>query len=158
MARWYCLSTRTECGCGTGTEGEWRASIAIAFLNSYRNSEHNRAKELVSEGGQRYCSLTSSEIAPEIREYERFSTCAANAYIAPIATNILATWRSRWAFHCSSCSQTAASPPLVLRVEQPIALVKSGPAAGAMGAAFLARQAGWNNVIAFDIGRTTGKP
>ncbi len=63
----------------------------------------------------------------------------------------------RWACRFSSCSRTAASPRRARRSEQPIALVESGPAAGAMGAAFLARQAGWDDVIAFDMGGTTAK-
>ena len=65
-------------------------SIAIVFLNSYRNPVHEqRAKKVAREEcGVGIAICTSSEIAPEIREYERFSTCAANAYIAPIATQV----------------------------------------------------------------------
>ncbi len=101
---------------------------------------------------------TSAEIAPEIREYERFSTAVANAYVAPIAQQLSA----------SSSSDSLGVPLFVMlsdggittaraASEQPIALVESGPAAGAMGAAFLARQAGWDDVIAFDMGGTTAK-
>ena len=65
-------------------------SVAIAFFNSYRNPVHEqRAKELILEEWSDVSICTSSEIAPEIREYERFSTCVANAYIAPIATQYL---------------------------------------------------------------------
>jgi N-methylhydantoinase A len=134
-------------------------SIAIAFLNSYRNPEHERrAKEVVlEECGRDIAVCTSSEIAPEIREYERFSTCAANAYIAPIATRYLGELENSLGVPLFIMLSDGGITSARAASDQPIALVESGPAAGAMGAAFLARQAGWDNVIAFDMGGTTAK-
>jgi N-methylhydantoinase A len=133
-------------------------SIAIAFFNSYRNAAHERrAKEIVAALSSEIAVCTSAEIAPEIREYERFSTCVANAYVAPIAARYLReldhSLSGRLFVMLSDGGITTADAVS----EQPIALVESGPAAGAMGAAFLARQAGWDDVIAFDMGGTTAK-
>jgi len=65
-------------------------SIAIAFFNSFRNPAHEqRAKQIVASLAADLTVCTSAEIAPEIREYERFSTCVANAYVAPIAERYL---------------------------------------------------------------------
>jgi len=133
-------------------------SIAIAFFNSYRNPAHElRAREIVEAECPRLDVCTSAEIAPEVREYERFSTTVANGYIAPLAKTYLA-----------ELERSLGVPLFVMLSDggittarsiggQPIALVESGPAAGAMGAAFLARQAGWDDVIAFDMGGTTAK-
>jgi len=134
-------------------------SIAIAFINSYRNPKHEkRAQELVrAECGDKIAICISSEIAPEIREYERFSTCAANAYIAPIATQYLGELQKSLGVPLFIMLSDGGITTARSAGEQPIALVESGPAAGAMGAAFLAKQAGWDNVIAFDMGGTTAK-
>src|SRR6266568_7434305 len=70
-------------------------SIAIAFFNSFRNPAHElRAKAIVLETCPDIPVCASAEIAPEVREYERFSTTVANAYIAPIATRYLAELES----------------------------------------------------------------
>lgn len=134
-------------------------SIAIVFLNSYRNPVHEqRAKKVAREEcGVGIAICTSSEIAPEIREYERFSTCAANAYIAPIATQYLGELEKSLGVPLFIMLSDGGITTARAASEQPIALVESGPAAGAMGAAFLAKQAGWDNVIAFDMGGTTAK-
>ncbi len=133
-------------------------SVAIAFFNSYRNPEHEaRAKAIVQQAFPDMAVCTSAEIAPEIREYERFSTCAANAYIAPIATRYLLELERSLGVALFVMLSDGGITSARAASEQPIALVESGPAAGAMGAAFLARQAGWENVIAFDMGGTTAK-
>ena len=133
-------------------------SIAIAFFNSYRNPAHEtRARELVQEACPGIAVCTSAEIAPEVREYERFSTCAANAYIAPIAQRYLLELAKSLGVPLFIMLSDGGITTARAASEQPIALVESGPAAGAMGAAFLARQAGWEDVIAFDMGGTTAK-
>lgn len=133
-------------------------SIAITFINSYRNPVHEqRAKELVLRECSDVSVCTSSEIAPEIREYERFSTCVANAYVAPIATQYLGNLERSLATPLFVILSDGGITNARAASEQPIALVESGPAAGAMGAAFLAKQAGLKKVIAFDMGGTTAK-
>ncbi len=133
-------------------------SIAIAFFNSYRNAVHERrAKEIVVALNSELAVCTSAEIAPEIREYERFSTCVANAYVAPIAARYLRELQRSLPGALFVMLSDGGITTAGAASEQPIALVESGPAAGAMGAAFLARRAGWDDVIAFDMGGTTAK-
>ncbi|MFO0997008.1 MAG: hydantoinase/oxoprolinase family protein [Alphaproteobacteria bacterium] len=133
-------------------------SIAVAFFNSFCNAAHElRAKDIVAELCPGLPVCTSAEIAPEVREYERFSTCVSNAYVAPIAAR-----------YVTELQQSLGVPLFVMLSDggvttaraasaQPITLIESGPAAGTIGAAYLARQAGWNDVIAFDMGGTTAK-
>jgi N-methylhydantoinase A len=133
-------------------------SIAIAFFNSYRNSAHEeRAKQVVASLAADVTVCTSAEIAPEIREYERFSTCVANAYVAPIAEKYLLELEKSLGVPLFIVLSDGGIATARATAEKPIALVESGPAAGAMGAAFLARQAGWDDVIGFDMGGTTAK-
>ena len=133
-------------------------SIAIAFFNAYRNPMHEQQAQRIVEAecpGIAIC--TSSGIAPEIREFERFSTCVANAYIAPIANRYLLELERSLAVPLFVMLSDGGITTARAATAQPIALVESGPAAGTMGAAFLARQAGWDDVIAFDMGGTTAK-
>ncbi len=133
-------------------------SIAIAFFNSFRNSLHeDRAKQIVASIAADIAICTSAEIAPEIREYERFSTCVANAYVAPIAEKYLLELEKSLGVPLFIVLSDGGIATARAATERPIALVESGPAAGAMGAAFLARQAGWDDVIGFDMGGTTAK-
>jgi N-methylhydantoinase A len=133
-------------------------AIAIAFFNAYRNPAHEDAARRIVEAecpGILVC--TSSGIAPEIREFERFSTCVANAYIAPIANRYLLELERSLAARLFVMLSDGGITTASSATAQPIALLESGPAAGAMGAAFLARQAGWDDVMAFDMGGTTAK-
>lgn len=133
-------------------------SVAIAFFNAFRNPAHeDAARAIVQSAFPDMTVCTSADIAPEIREYERFSTCAANAYIAPIAQAYLLDLERSLGVPLFVMLSDGGITTARAASAQPIALVESGPAAGAMGAAFLARQAGWDNVIAFDMGGTTAK-
>ena len=133
-------------------------SVAIAFFNSFANPAHEMQARAVLEVAFPHLAVcTSAEIAPEIREYERFSTCAANAYIAPIATNYLLELERSLGVPLFVMLSDGGITTARAASDAPIALVESGPAAGAMGAAFLARQAGWDDVLAFDMGGTTAK-
>ena len=133
-------------------------SIAIAFFNSYRNPAHElRAKQIIAAAHPDLVVCASAEIAPEVREYERFSTAVANAYVAPIALKYLLELERSLGVPLFIMLSDGGITTARTASEQPIALVESGPAAGAMGAAFLARQAGWDDVIAFDMGGTTAK-
>ncbi|HKX11334.1 MAG TPA: hydantoinase/oxoprolinase family protein [Stellaceae bacterium] len=133
-------------------------SIAIAFFNSYRNPTHElRAKQIVADAHPDLVVCASAEIAPEVREYERFSTAVANAYVAPIALKYLLELERSLGVPLFIMLSDGGITTARTASEQPIALVESGPAAGAMGAAFLARQAGWDDVIGFDMGGTTAK-
>ncbi|MGH7210841.1 MAG: hydantoinase/oxoprolinase family protein, partial [Acetobacteraceae bacterium] len=133
-------------------------SVAIAVFNAYRNPAHeDAARRIVEEAFPGVAVCTSSGVAPEIREFERFSTCVANAYVAPIANRYLLELERSVAAPLFVMLSDGGITTAHAATEQPIALVESGPAAGTMGAAFLARQAGWDDVIAFDMGGTTAK-
>ena len=116
-------------------------SLAIGFLHAYANLDHERrARDIL----QRLCPALSislsSEICPEIRECERLSTVAANAYIQPLVVDYLdrlARDLCRIGLSCSVLVMTSGGGlmPLELAKAVPIRLVESGPAGGAVLAA-----------------------
>jgi N-methylhydantoinase A len=138
-------------------------AVAVCFLHSYANPVHERrAAEIIrAEAPDLWVSL-SSEVAPEIREYDRFSTTVANVYVRPLVDRYLATLVDRVRNLGLSCEVlimlSGGGVATVDTARQfPIRLVESGPAAGALAAAFLAAEAGFPNVLAFDMGGTTAK-
>ncbi|MFP3287965.1 MAG: hydantoinase/oxoprolinase family protein [Acidilobus sp.] len=136
------------------------ASVAISFLNSYRNpSNELKAKEALS---RRFMYVTTScEAAPEPREYERASTAVVNAVLRPIVSRYLEVlWGSLSGLGASSLSVMSSSGGLVDAEEaslRPVQLIESGPAAGAIAAAALSRELGVSMAIGFDMGGTTAK-
>ncbi len=138
-------------------------SLAICFLHSYANPAHERAiAAAIAERFQNLSISLSSDIAPEIREYQRASTTVANAYIRPLAEIYLERLEQALAAsgipgglflmlsnggltHVSEAKRT------------PVQLLESGPAAGALAGAWFGRNAGLERVLAFDMGGTTAK-
>jgi N-methylhydantoinase A len=137
--------------------------VAVCFLHAYANPAHEgRTKELLEQHfPQLYVSI-SSEVAPQIREYERTSTTAANAYIRPMADRYLRSLADRLKTLGIGC-------PLLMMLSNggfthaeeacryPVQLLESGPAAGAIAAAYFSKRSGTANVLAFDMGGTTAK-
>lgn len=133
-------------------------AVAVAFFNSYRNPEHERrAAEILRQQYPRLVVCASAEVAPEIRELERFSTGVANAYVQPLASRYLVRLAEALRVPLLVMLSDGGIATARAAAEQPISLVESGPAAGAMAAAHLAREARWADVIAFDMGGTTAK-
>lgn len=137
------------------------AAVAIAYLHSYANPAHEqRSAEIVRDVlGPDVFITCSSDILPEIREYERTSTTVINAYLGPILTAYFASLRSHLeTIGVSAPVQIMKSDGGVMSVaaatEKPAYIVESGPAAGVIGAARLA-DAGDN--ITLDMGGTTAK-
>jgi N-methylhydantoinase A len=138
-------------------------AIAVCLLHSYANPTH---EELVKKVAARLApGLTlclSSEVLPEIREYERTSTTVINAYVKPIVETYLASLVTR-------LSQIGIGAPLLLMQSnggltiaeaaalKPIHIIESGPAAGVVGVRALTRQLGIDKAISFDMGGTTAK-
>ena len=135
-------------------------AIGVCLLHAYAHPEHERA--VAAELRRRHPAahvVASHEVAPEIREYERASTTVADAYLGPVLAGYLGRLRA--------AAQASGLPePLVMRssggvVTLPEAAAHaawallSGPAAGAIGAAFVARRAGFPDAIAFDMGGTS---
>jgi N-methylhydantoinase A len=140
---------------GAGVE-----AVAVCFLFSFLYPEHERrAKELLTEALDGVAVSLSSEVLPEFREYERFSTTAADAYLSPRLEHYLANL-------ASEVTRRGFPAPLVMQssggviaaseaVRRAAACVLSGPAGGVVGAAFTARRSGFSDVLTFDMGGTS---
>jgi len=138
-------------------------AIAIGYMHAYLDGKHERrTADILAELLPGVSITLSSEVSPEIREYERWSTAVANAYVQPVMDRYLgrldAALRQRGAtcplFMITSGGGLAA---LATARKFPIRLVESGPAGGAILAAALARQCGLDKVLSFDMGGTTAK-
>jgi N-methylhydantoinase A len=138
-------------------------AIAISLLHSYANPAHERQIADLMRAALPNCFISvSSEVLPEIREYERTSTTVINAYIGPLMSHYLHSLRERLkASRISGRLLMMQSSGGTMDVEQVIArpatVVESGPAAGVIGAARLGTRAGYENIITFDMGGTTAK-
>jgi len=138
-------------------------SIALALLHAYANpAPERRAYELVAKQLPEPFVSLSSDVAPQIREYERTSTTVANAYIKPVADSYL-DLLSR------EIAGLGIKAPLFMMLSSgglthvneakrvPIQLLESGPAAGALAGSFFGARSGVDDVLAFDMGGTTAK-
>jgi N-methylhydantoinase A len=138
-------------------------SVAVVFLHSYANPAHERlAQQLLEEHFPKLYVSISSEVAPQIREYERSSTTAANAYVRPMADNYLKTLEAQLKMIGIGC-------PVLMMLSNgglthvgearrfPVQLLESGPAAGAIAAAYFSERSAISHVLAFDMGGTTAK-
>jgi N-methylhydantoinase A len=138
-------------------------SLAIGFLHAYADPRHERlARDIVVSRCQDLSISLSSDICPEIREYERISTVVANAYIQPLVANYLdriAVGLARIGVVCPVMLMASGGGllPLELAKRVPVRLVESGPAGGAVLSAGLARETGERSVLSFDMGGTTAK-
>ena len=139
-------------------------AIAVCLLHSYANPTHERrVKEILEEVlPPEIFVCYSFAVLPEIREYERTSTTVVNAFLGPIMTNYLTNIKRRLEdigiqkpFHVMQSAGGRMS--LDAAISKPAYLVESGPAAGVIAAAYIARQAGLLEVITLDIGGTTAK-
>jgi len=138
-------------------------SIAIGFLHSFTNSTHERrCGEIVAAELPGVPITLSSDVSPEMREYERFSTACANAYVQPLIGRYLADLEAmlcREGFVCplflmlSGGGLTAVDTA----IRFPVRLVESGPAGGAIFAGEIARQCELDKVLSYDMGGTTAK-
>ncbi|WP_426957063.1 hydantoinase/oxoprolinase family protein [Muricoccus radiodurans] len=138
-------------------------SLAIGFLHAFVNPAHeHRAAEIVREMWPDLPVSLSSEVSPEMREWERFSTTAANAYVQPLMASYLHRLRDGLAAAGFSCPffmmlSGGGLTTVETAARFPIRLVESGPAGGAIFSAHVARQKGWERVLSFDMGGTTAK-
>jgi len=138
-------------------------SIAIVFLHAYANSAHERkAHDILSARFPGLFVSISSDVCPQIREYERASTTVANAYIAPIADRYLAELSRELKAAGANAElflmlSNGGLTNLAEAKRKPIEMLESGPAAGALSAAYFGRREDLANVLAFDMGGTTAK-
>jgi len=111
-------------------------SVAVGFIHSYVNAEHERrAREILARELPAITISISSEVSPQMREFERFNTVCANAFVKPLMASYLGR--------------------LVDRL--PVRLLESGPAGGAIYAADFAARFGLDKVLSYDMGGTTAK-
>jgi N-methylhydantoinase A len=137
------------------------ASVAICFLNSYANPEHERrAAERLHEIWPQVTISTSAELIPEFREFERLSSTVLNAYLMPVLRRYLFGFREQVAalgFPAEPVVMTSGggvfSPELA--AERPIDTLLSGPSGGISGAIYLGRLIDRPNLITFDMGGTS---
>jgi N-methylhydantoinase A len=138
-------------------------ALAICLLHAYANAAHERRLAVIAhEVAPGMAVACSSEVVPEIREYERASTTIANVYVTPLIARYLEDLERRLAalevrapLYVMQSSGGIALPPLARRL--PIRLVESGPAAGALAAAHAAHRHGERRLLSFDMGGTTAK-
>jgi len=138
-------------------------SVAICFLHSYVNADHERrAGEILSAALPDVSITLSSTVCPEIREYDRMSTACANAYVQPLMAGYLNRLQDGLRAGGASCPMLLMmSSGGVTTVETatsiPIRLVESGPAGGAILARDIAKENDLEHVLSFDMGGTTAK-
>ncbi len=139
------------------------ASIAVGLLHAFVNNAHEvRVRAILHEELPGIPVSLSSDVSPEMREWERFSTTAANAYVQPMMERYLRRLES-------DLRDSGLTAPLFLMMSGgglttidtacrfPIRLVESGPAGGAIFSAHIARECGLDRVLSFDMGGTTAK-
>ncbi|MDP6389800.1 MAG: hydantoinase/oxoprolinase family protein [Alphaproteobacteria bacterium] len=138
-------------------------AIAVCLIHSYANPEHELTiKEIVQRKAPDLPICISSEVLPEIKEYERTSTTTINAYVAPVVAGYLASLRQ-------NLDRAGVTAPLLLMQSNgglttaesagrlPMNIIESGPAAGVIGAQALAKAVGLPDIVTFDMGGTTAK-
>jgi len=138
-------------------------SVAIGLLHAFVNPAHERRVRDILAGALPDVPVSlSSDVSPEMREWERFSTTAANAYVQPLMARYLRRLETELrALGLAAPIYLMLSGGGLTTVETacrfPIRLVESGPAGGAIFAAHIARQCGLDRVLSFDMGGTTAK-
>jgi N-methylhydantoinase A len=138
-------------------------SVAVGLLHSYANPAHElRIRELLHEAAPRLPVSLSSEVSPELREYERLSTTCANAYVQPLMAGYLerldrALRAAGFAGQLLLMTSGGGVIGLDTARRFPVRLVESGPAGGAILASRIAAQCGLDRVLSFDMGGTTAK-
>ena len=138
-------------------------TIAVCFLHSYINPAHERrAGEILAHECPEAIVSLSSDVAPEFREYFRASTTVINAAITPIVSDYLRSIEQRLrsdGFTAELLAMQSSGGVLTFETarDKPVFMVESGPAAGAVAAAYLGVALGSPNVLSFDMGGTTAK-
>jgi N-methylhydantoinase A len=138
-------------------------SIAVGLIHSYLNDTHERlVGEVLADMMPDAMVSLSSEVSPQMREYERFNTVVANAYIKPLMKSYLCRLEGRLRGEGVTCNIFLMhSGGGIISIENaaefPVRLVESGPAGGAVFAANIAARYGLDKVLSFDMGGTTAK-
>lgn len=138
-------------------------AIAVSFINSYKNSTHEKeALEIIKDVAPHMYVSLSSDVVSEIREYERTSTAVANVFVKPIVEKYLQRVVQRlrelgFAGNFFMMLSNGGICTVETACEFPIRILESGPAAGALAASMYGRKSSFPNVLSFDMGGTTAK-
>lgn len=138
-------------------------ALAIAFIHAYVNPAHElQARAFFARHRPHWSISLSSDISPEFREFERFSTTCANAYVQPLISRYLADFERtlrRNGFSCPMLLMLSSGGLTTVDIARryPVRLVESGPAGGAIFAGEIAHALGVDKAISFDMGGTTAK-
>ena len=147
--------------------GEWKAAgieaVAVGLLHAYALPAHEQAvREMLSAELPDATVCLSSEVCPEIREYERFSTTCANAYVRPLMSGYLLRLREGLRARGMTCPfylmmSGGGVTTVEIAARFPVRLIESGPAGGAILAGHVARTCGLEEAFSLDMGGTTAK-
>ena len=138
-------------------------SVAVGLIHSYLNDSHERlVHDAIKQRLPDVMISLSSEVSPQMREYERFNTVVANAYIKPLMKSYLGRLQGELKAQGVDCPiflmhSGGGIISIDSAAEFPVRLVESGPAGGAVFAANIAARYGLNKVLSFDMGGTTAK-
>ena len=138
-------------------------SVAVGLLHSYVNDTHEQQiAQVLAERMPGVMVSLSSQVSPQMREYERFNTTIANAYIKPLMKSYLSRLKAQLAAQGADCPvylmhSGGGIIDIDTAAEFPVRLVESGPAGGAVFAADIAARHGLDKVLSFDMGGTTAK-
>lgn len=138
-------------------------ALAVCFINAYVNPSHEEeAGEFLRAQLPGVSVTLSSELVPQIQEYERTSTAVVNAYIRPVIERYTERLEARLqdigiGVPLNIMQSNGGVLPAKVAAEKPIFVIESGPAAGVVGAQRLGRKLGFDNCIVFDMGGTTAK-
>ena len=138
-------------------------SVAVGLIHSYLNPAHEElVRDVLAEKLPNVSVSISSEVSPQMREYERFNTVVANAYIKPLMASYLGRLEDRLKAEGVACRIFLMhSGGGIISIQNaaafPVRLVESGPAGGAVFAAHIAARHGLSKVLSFDMGGTTAK-
>jgi len=138
-------------------------SVAVGLIHSYANDKHEKmVRDVLAKRLPNVMVSLSCEVSPQMREYERFNTVVANAYIKPLMKSYLSRLEGRLRDEGVDCSiflmhSGGGIISIDSAAEFPVRLVESGPAGGAVFAANIAARYGLDKVLSFDMGGTTAK-
>ncbi|HYL89933.1 MAG TPA: hydantoinase/oxoprolinase family protein [Burkholderiales bacterium] len=138
-------------------------SVAVSLINAYTNPAHEQAvREVLREAAPGVHVTLSSDVLPEMREYERTSTTVINAYVMPVMRRYVESLEgglrgAGFKVPLMLMQSNGGTMSAELACETPMHVVESGPAAGVIAAHHLAHKAGIKDAVALDIGGTTAK-
>ncbi len=142
-------------------KGKGIEALTVSLINAYANGEHEvRVREIAEEELPGIPVSISSEVMPEMQEYERTITTVANSYVAPVVTNYMKSLdeelkKRKVDAHLHILRSDGGLASVEAARHSPVNVLMSGPAGGVSGALWIAKQAGYDNLLTLDMGGTS---